>query len=166
MREEAAKHKPSDWKYSGEVDSGARPVNSLVGAEVEYERSKGVAKASEKEESNILRLLKQRIREHVFDNFEYCVAKAPEQKVCMVEQKVEGNAEVDGNEAEELFLAIKRDLDVLTNISGVWYGADITVYDEKRDVVGKAKKTGAKTGKRDAASMRVLKSARNVKIFK
>lgn len=156
--------KPKDWRYAGEVDAKNRPINSLLPQTgVEYERAESFSKLSTKEDAKILKLLKQRIREQSFENFDYgafCQEKEPVYKT-----EVEEYKDVGRDEVEKLFLDVKAELDSLANIGGVWCNTSIEVYRERPAEVLK-KKEDKKMHRRDKASMRVLKKAKNVKILK
>lgn len=156
--------KPQDWRYTGEVDARSRPLNSLVSeANIEYEKAEDVSKLCKKEDTRILRLMKQRVREQNFDNFDYGAFVHEKQPLCNTE--VHEDKEVDRDEIEKLFLEVKAELDVLSNIGGLWCNADIKVYKEKPAELP-AKKAGNRVHKRDKASMKVLRRAKNVKILK
>lgn len=157
--------KPRDWRFMGEVDARSRPRNSLAASvPVEYEKARCAGGLSSKEDKEILKLLKERVRERRFDNFEYSVIKKEEaQPEDAVEHKDAGQ-EMERDQLEKLFLEIKNELDVLTNVCGVWHCSDIRMYEEKH-VVPEEKEPRRSRG-RDTKSMRVLKKAKNVKILK
>lgn len=158
--------KPKDWRYAGEVDAASRPVNSLVSArEIEYEKTEDIVSLATREESRLLDLLKHRIRERKFDNFEYRIRKEEEQ--CTSDTgDADENAEVDRGQLEELFLDIKSELDALINVDGVWHNTSIVAYEKRCPRRGGESRADKKAAGRDKESAKVLRNARNVRIVK
>lgn len=165
---EAEKGKESrDWRLMGEIDARSRPRNSLAsGVQVDYERAKCAGALSEKDDREIQRLLKERIREGKFDNFEYGVGDRDETSAEDTDEDMGAgqDQEVSRENLDALFQEIKCELDALTSACGAWHSADTRMYAEKRSEP--EKKPAVRAGRRDAKSMRVLKKAKNVKVLK
>lgn len=156
-----------DWRHMGEIDARSRPRNSLAsGVQVDYERSKSSRALSEKDDREIQRLLKERVREGRFDNFEYGICNRDETSAedAAEDMTAAQDQEVKREDLDVLFQEIKCELDALTSACGAWHSADTRMYAEKRSVP--EQKPAVHAGRRDAKSMRVLKKARNVRVLK
>eukprot|EP00866_Antonospora_locustae_P002235 jgi/Antlo1/2235/2157 len=159
--------KSRDWRLMGEIDARSRPKNSLAaGMPVEYERTRCTGTLSDKDNREIQRLLKERIHEGRFDNFEYDICNKEEASAEYTAEDATAaqDQEVKREDIEGLFQEIKWELDALTSACGAWHSADTRMYAEKRTVP--EKKAAVHTGGRDAKSMRVLRKAKNVRILK
>lgn len=103
-----------NWKYAGEVKASARPVNSLVDEEVDFETTMFNVPISNAQNTEVARYISQRFKEKTFDNYEFKEAK---EKV--IEEVYDAEALETDREVLELYDRIEEALRKLTD-----YGND------------------------------------------
>lgn len=59
------------WKYSGEIKASARPKDSLLDTEIDFETAVFNVPVSAEQNNEITRYITQRFREKTFDNYEF-----------------------------------------------------------------------------------------------
>lgn len=103
-----------NWMHSGEVKASARPQNSLLNADVEFDTAIFNVPISAEQSSEIQRYINQRFKEKTFDNYEFQEAKEKIVEEVYDVEMVETNKEII-----ELYDELERELLRMTD-----YGND------------------------------------------
>lgn len=93
------------WEFKGEIKASSRPVNSLIDAEVEFEKNEIIVPITKEENQNIFKYVCQRFKEKTFDNFEF---KTPKEEV--VEEVYDIKPIESNKEIFELFDKIETEI--------------------------------------------------------
>lgn len=94
-----------EWKYRGEVKASCRPINSLIGVDVDFETNLINVPISKDENSGIFKYICQRFREKTFDNYEFKVPESVVKEEAYNMEPVEGSKEIF-----QLYEKIEKDI--------------------------------------------------------
>jgi len=83
-----------EWKYNGEIKASARPVNSLVKADVEFETNVINIPITKEENSSIFKHIAQRFKEKTFDNYDFATPEGKVEEETYDLEFVENNKEI------------------------------------------------------------------------
>ncbi|KAG0435980.1 hypothetical protein DMUE_4444 [Dictyocoela muelleri] len=138
-----------DWRNKGEIDSKNRPIDSLLSLETSFKR---LSKETIIDEDSIDRLVKQRIRDKLFDNHEIIELNTND-----IDDDYVVNGEIDPNiNLYELYEEISADLDKICCVFRPKY-----LCIDKEIKKAKPKKSFSK--KKQALG--ILKKSKNVEIL-
>lgn len=100
-----------DWKYAGEVRASARPKNSMLGTDVDFDTTISNIALTPEQNSEVARYIAQRFREKTFDNYEFSSVE----KSTNAETHEGGSCATD-KEILELYESIERELRKITDM--------------------------------------------------
>lgn len=82
-----------EWRHKGEIKASARPINSLIGLDIDFDTNLINVPITKDENSDIFRYVCQRFKERTFDNYEFKVPEDVVEEVYDVEL-IESNKEI------------------------------------------------------------------------
>lgn len=152
-----------NWKYVGEVTKQNRPTDSLLRANILFDQVRPTVPQSKDTETELRKLVEQRIKEKEFDNF------IPKKKKEIIFEDKEDNIneeveEMTKEEMVELFWKIDEELNGLSSfgiscVGGIEKVNEKKIFDDKKVV----KKSNKK--KEEEKLVKKLKKNKNVKVI-